>query len=209
MKTLVDLLPVFLFVAVLAWADAHPTTSTWRDDSIGSAVAVEAGARAAPALLATAVGVLAVFAHFGWQCWRGRRATPALVAGLVLVTLLALAAIGLRGPAFDPWRPSAMYWLIGLALWLARVVLGRNLLRMLLGHRLDLPDAAWQRLNAIWVGFFGVMGLLNLWVAYSVPEEIWQPFKVFGGIALLLVFTLAQSPLVSRRPGGDAPTTRT
>ncbi len=209
MKTLVDLLPVFLFIAVLAWADAQPTRSAWPDDSIGGVVAVEVGARQAPALLATAVGVLAVFAHFGWQRWRGRRATPALVAGLVLVTLLALAAIGLRGAAYDAWRPSAMYWLVGLALWLARVALGRNLLRMLLGHRLDLPDAAWQRLNAIWVGFFGVMGLLNLWVAYSVPDEIWQPFKVFGGIALLLVFTLAQSSLVSRRRSGDAPANRT
>ena len=42
------------------------------------------------------------------------------------------------------------------------------------------------------MAFFGLMGLLNLWVAYSFSTGTWVNFKLFGGIGLMLLFTLAQ-----------------
>jgi intracellular septation protein len=42
------------------------------------------------------------------------------------------------------------------------------------------------------------MGLLNLWVAYSFDTDTWVNFKLFGGVGLLMVFTLAQGLYLSR-----------
>ena len=42
------------------------------------------------------------------------------------------------------------------------------------------------------------MGLLNLWVAYSFSTGTWVNFKLFGGIGLMLLFTLAQGLYLSR-----------
>jgi intracellular septation protein len=48
------------------------------------------------------------------------------------------------------------------------------------------------------VAFFALMGLLNLWVAYSFSTDTWVNFKLFGGIGLMLLFTLAQGLYLSR-----------
>jgi intracellular septation protein len=50
----------------------------------------------------------------------------------------------------------------------------------------------WKRLNAVWAVFFAAMGLLNIYVAYNYPESFWVNFKVFGLMALTVVFMLAQ-----------------
>jgi intracellular septation protein len=42
------------------------------------------------------------------------------------------------------------------------------------------------------------MGLINLWVAYSFSTDTWVNFKLFGGIGLMLLFTLAQGLYISR-----------
>jgi intracellular septation protein len=48
------------------------------------------------------------------------------------------------------------------------------------------------------------MGLLNLWVAYSFSTDIWVDFKLFGGIGLMLLFTLAQGLYLNRYLKYDA-----
>jgi intracellular septation protein len=63
---------------------------------------------------------------------------------------------------------------------------------------MSLPATVWHRLNFAWVAFFGLMGLLNLWVAYSFSTGTWVNFKLFGGIGLMLLFTLAQGLYLSR-----------
>ena len=67
----------------------------------------------------------------------------------------------------------------------------------------------WQRLNWAWVGFFGLMGALNLWVAYSFSTDTWVNFKLFGGIGLMLAFTVAQGFYIGKHvepePGETPP----
>jgi intracellular septation protein len=87
---------------------------------------------------------------------------------------------------------------MGLSFWAAQAIFGRNLLRLMLGEQLTLPDAVWRRLNFAWVAFFGFMGLLNLWVAYSFSTDAWVNFKLFGGVGLMLVFTVAQGLYLSK-----------
>jgi len=78
------------------------------------------------------------------------------------------------------------------------VLFGKNLLRLLIGEQLQLPARVWHRLNFAWVAFFAMMGLLNLWVAYHFSTDTWVNFKLFGGIGLMLLFTVAQGLYLSR-----------
>jgi intracellular septation protein len=52
------------------------------------------------------------------------------------------------------------------------------------------------------------MGLLNLWVAYSFSTDAWVNFKLFGGIGLMLLFTLAQGLYLSRYLPDESATTK-
>ncbi|WP_119286726.1 septation protein IspZ [Azohydromonas sediminis] len=208
MKPLFDLLPAFVFVAVFGWFDDHPAqAAAWSGATLMAdrVPVAQVGAREAPALLAAMAALAVLTLHLVAVRWRrprtgaARAAAPAFAVMVVLVALLALAAAAMGGsPAFAGWKPSVLYWLLGLVLWLARVGLGRNLVRTLLAHRIALSDVAWQHLNAAWVGAFGLLGLLHLWVAYSAAAPAWLQFKVFAGLALLPLFALAQWAYVAR-----------
>jgi intracellular septation protein len=62
-----------------------------------------------------------------------------------------------------------------------------------MGAQMSLPDAVWQRVNLSWVGFFALMGVVNLWVAFNFSTSAWVNFKLFGGIGLMLVFVALQA----------------
>jgi intracellular septation protein len=74
----------------------------------------------------------------------------------------------------------------------------RNLIRGLLSEQMSLPDPVWARLNWSWVGFFAVMGALNLYVAYNFSEKVWASFKLFGGMGLMLLFVIVQSAFLAK-----------
>ena len=67
-----------------------------------------------------------------------------------------------------------------------------------MGKELKLPDAVWNKLNASWAGFFAVMGIVNLLVAYNFDTDTWVNFKVFGGLGLTLAFVVLQGLALAR-----------
>jgi intracellular septation protein len=74
----------------------------------------------------------------------------------------------------------------------------KNLLKSLMGSQLELPDSAWRTMNWSWVGFFAVMGVLNLWVAFHFDTDTWVNFKLFGGLGLMALFVVGQALYLGR-----------
>jgi intracellular septation protein len=152
----------------------------------------------APVLLATVVVIVATLAQVVWLKLRRRKVDAMLWVSLALVVVLGGLTIWFHSETFIKWKPSALYWAMGLAFWLSPLLFNRNLLKVLLGEQLDLPGKVWHRLNFAWIAFFGVMGLLNIWVAYTFTTVTWVNFKLFGGLGLMLLFMLAQGLWISR-----------
>src|SRR5690606_12394779 len=88
-----------------------------------------------------------------------------------------------------------LYWLFAAILVGGKVLFGRNLMQKLMGSKVDMPPAIWDKLNYSWAAFFLLSGGLNLYVAFSgyFTESQWVNFKVFGLMALLLLFVILQS----------------
>ena len=199
MKLLFDFLPIILFFTAFKFADANKEgAAAFATDHFGFLVSGgKVGADEASVLLATVVVIVATLAQVAWLILRGRKVDMMLWVSLGLVVVLGGATIWFHNETFIKWKPSVLYWTMGLAFWVAQLI-GKNLLRLLLGDQIELPDPVWQRLNAMWIAFFGLMGLLNIWVAYSFSTAAWVNFKLFGGIGLMLLFTLAQGVYLSR-----------
>jgi intracellular septation protein len=87
---------------------------------------------------------------------------------------------------------------MGGALLVGQVFFRRNWLQSLMKSQMALPDHAWRVMLWSWCGFFAVMGVLNIWVAYHFDTDTWVNFKLFGGIGLMLVFVLAQAMYLGR-----------
>ncbi len=210
MKILFDFLPIFLFFGAFKYAEAHKEwAAAFATGQFGYLVAGGVvGPEEAPVLLATVVVIVATLVQVLWLKLRGRRIDTMLWVSLVLVVLLGGATIYFHSETFIKWKPSVLYWTMGLSFWLSPLLFGKNLLRVLLGEQMQLPATVWHRLNFAWVAFFALMGLLNLWVAYSFSTGTWVNFKLFGGIGLMLLFTLAQGLYLSRylkdEPGTEA-----
>ena len=49
------------------------------------------------------------------------------------------------------------------------------------------------------------MGVLNLYVAYNYPEDVWVNFKLFGFLGLTVLFMLLQGIYLSRHMQSDEP----
>jgi len=206
MKLLFDFLPIILFFAAFKYAEAHKAwTASFATSQLGFLVSGgEVGPSEAPVLLATVVVILATLAQVAWLKLRGRKVDTMLWVSLGLVVVLGGATIYFHNETFIKWKPSVLYWAMGLSFWLSPLLFGKNLLRALMGAQMQLPARVWHRLNFAWVAFFAGMGLLNLWVAYSFSTDVWVDFKLFGGIGLMLLFTLAQGLYLNRYLKDDA-----
>ena len=200
MKLLFDFLPIILFFGTFKYAESE---KAWAADfatrHLGFMVSGgKVSVAEAPVLLATVVVIAATLAQVVWLKLRRRKVDAMLWISLALVVVLGGLTIWFHSETFIKWKPSALYWAMGLAFWLSPLLFNRNLLKVLLEEQLDLPGKVWHRLNFAWIAFFGVMGLLNVWVAYHFTTAAWVNFKLFGGLGLMLLFMLAQGLWISR-----------
>ncbi|MBZ6065715.1 septation protein A [Aeromonas schubertii] len=125
---------------------------------------------------------------YGWLKYRK-------VEKMQLFTFLLVAFFGsltliFHDDTFIKWKVTVINALFALALLIGRYGFGKNLLKQMLGKELSAPDPVWDRLNLGWVTFFALCGLLNLYIAFNLPQEVWVNFKVFGLLGLTLISTL-------------------
>lgn len=200
MKLLFDLFPVILFFIAYKLGGAYPheagqLASTWLGGLIASGKVAEAQA---PILLATAVAIVASLAQVGWLLARGRRVEPMLWVSVGVIVVFGGATIWLNDETFIKWKPSILYLLFAGSLVAGRLFWQRNFVRTLLGKQIELPEPVWERLLWVWSGFFALLAVANLLVAYSFSTDAWVSFKLFGLMGLTLAFVVGIGVWLSR-----------
>jgi intracellular septation protein len=171
MKFLFDLLPVLLFFAAFKFADIY---------------------------VATAVAIGATFLQVGILALLKRKIDAMLWVSLAIIVVFGGATLALRDETFIKWKPSVLYWMFAAVLAGSALLFKRNLMRLMLGDKVQLPEPVWARLNWSWVGFFAAMGAVNLAVAMNFTTEQWVNFKLFGATGLLLLFVIGQGFFLAR-----------
>jgi intracellular septation protein len=171
MKFLFDLFPVILFFVAFKFTDIY---------------------------IATAVAIVATFLQIGWVWMRRRKVDGMLWVSLVVITVFGGMTLFLHDETFIKWKPTVLYWLFGLTLLISEFGFRKNLIKVMMGKQMTLPDALWRKLMLSWVGFFIVMGVLNLYVAFNFSTDTWVNFKLFGGMGLMLVFAVLQALMLAK-----------
>ncbi|MGB6055525.1 MAG: septation protein A [Burkholderiaceae bacterium] len=200
MKFLFDLFPVILFFGIFKWGEGHADTAQalaaqYLSGFVSGGVV---SAAQAPILLATAVAIVATVAQIGYLLLRSKRVDPMLWVSLAIIGVFGGATIYFHNETFIKWKPTVLYWCFAAALFISQFLFGKNLIRAMMEKQIALPDAIWQRLGLAWMAFFGVMGVLNLYVAFSFSTATWVNFKLFGGMGLMFAFVVAQSLMLSK-----------
>ena len=171
MKLLFDFFPIFIFFGCYKLFGIYPAT--------------------AAAMVAALLQVLL-------YRLKHQRYEKMHVISLTLIVVLGSATLIFQNPWFIKWKPTGIYWLSSL-LFLGSSFIGKKpLIQKMMESNIDLPQRVWYRLNYAWSVFFMLMGILNLYVAYTYDTNFWVTFKLFGGVGFTVLFVFIQALYLSR-----------
>ena len=167
MKALFDLFPLLIFFGSYAMVDIF---------------------------FATGAMMAATTLQVAWAWFKHRKVEKMLLISFIAIIVFGSMTLLLHDKRFIMIKPTIVYWIMSAGLlvlcaataWPAAdapkppAAVGRP--------SLESPHANLY----VWVAFFGAMGVLNLFVAYSFSEDIWVKFKVFGTLAMSLVLAFVQ-----------------
>tara|TARA_B100001059_G_scaffold217679_1_gene237179 strand:- start:1094 stop:1672 length:579 start_codon:yes stop_codon:yes gene_type:complete len=116
------------------------------------------------------------------------------VEKMQMITFLMVAAFGgmtifLHDDNFIKWKVTIVYALFSIGLT-ASLLMGKPAIKGMLGKEITLPEAVWSKINWAWTFFFTLCAIINVYVAFNLPLDVWVNFKVFGLLIATLLFTL-------------------
>lgn len=196
MKFLFDLFPVILFFATFKYSEKHPDgAALWLNQLSGGDFFLPTQA---PILIATVVVIVATLAQVAWVWLRHGKVDKMLWLSLGLVVVFGGLTLFFRDDSFIKWKPTLLYWAMATSIAVSSLLLKKDAMRALLGAQMELPAVVWKKLDAAWLAFFAGMGVLNLYVAFHYPTDVWVNFKLFGGIGLMLLFVIGQGLMLAK-----------
>lgn len=124
-----------------------------------------------------------------------RRISPIPLFTAILVLIFGGLTLYLKNGTFIKMKPTVLYAFFGLTL-LVGLGFGRMFIKYVFATAFELTEIGWRKLTYRWGIFFLVLAALNEIIWRNMPEADWVKFKVFGIIPLIMLFALAQMPLV-------------
>ena len=130
-------------------------------------------------------------------------AVPLMTAVLVLV--FGGLTLYLQDATFIKMKPTVLYAGFGVAL-IGGLAMNKPVLPIVFDSAMALTERGWRLLTLRWGGFFFALALLNEIVWRTQSNDAWVAFKFPGIFILILLFSVAQVPLVVRykRPDEEA-----
>lgn len=193
MKFLFDLLPVIIFFITLKVAEKTAAASAVLAKILALlGIVTTVKPDLVPVMLATIAVIIASIFQILWVKIRHGKVDKMLYFSAALVLVMGGLTLYFQNDAFIKWKPTILDWAFAVALWFAEAFMQKNLIRLMMGHEVKLPEPVWKKLNWSWVLFFVFSGVANLYVAYNFSTDTWATFKAFGSLGLMFLFIIAQ-----------------
>jgi intracellular septation protein len=185
MKQFIDYIPLLVFFSV--WAmDERVINVAGYDHTFGGMFS------AAEFLLSASV--LVYGALFVYQ----KRLDKFQWITLAAVILFCIPTIIFKNIAFLKWKAPIVNWIFASIFVASRYFGEKSAIEHMMGHAVTAPKEIWYKLNTMWVFYFIVLGAINLIVAFTLSEELWIKFKVFGNLILTFGFVFVQMPILAK-----------
>lgn len=118
-----------------------------------------------------------------------------MILGVVLI--FGSMTLYFHNPIFIKWKPTVVFWIMGIALLASQFIGKKPLIQRLMGHVFEgketIPYQVWKNLNIAWTIFFILLGAMNVFVAYYFSTDAWVNFKLYGVLSALVIFAIGQS----------------
>lgn len=147
---------------------------------------------------ATAVIIVATLFQVGYMYFKHKRVEKIHIITLVLVVLLGGLTLFLHDEAFIKWKPTIVNWGFALVFLGSHFIGSKPIVQRMMDQAISLPSKIWINVSYLWIAFFVLSGVVNLYVAYNYDTDTWVNFKLFGLMGMTLVFILLQGLYISR-----------
>lgn len=185
MKQLIDYIPLLAFFIV--WSmDERLVTVAGFEHSVGGIFS------AAEVLLTASILV------YGGLFIAQKRLDKFQWITLGAVILFCIPTIIFRNTDFLKWKAPIANWIFATVFIASRYFSEKPAIEHMMGHAVNAPREVWLRLNTLWTIFFLFLGFINLVVAFTLSEELWIKFKVFGNLILTFLFVFGQMSLLMK-----------
>jgi intracellular septation protein len=141
-------------------------------------------------MIATVIGVTV-----SWFVTRKVPLMPVVTAVIVLV--FGGLTLWLNDENFIKMKPTIIYALFAIVIG-GGLVLGKSVLKKVLGHAVSMDEAGWRSLSVRVALFFAAMAVANEVVRHVMSTDHWVLWKMPGSLIITLVFMMAQGPLILR-----------
>ena len=184
MKQLIDFIPLLLFLVAYK-TDPQTVELAGHSFAFGGIFS------------ATAVLIISSVIVYGILFVTQRKLEKGQWLTLIACLVFGGLTLAFHSETFLKWKAPVVNWLFALAFAGSHFIGKQPLIKRMMGHALTLPDPIWLRLNVAWIVFFIFCGAANLFVAFTF-QEFWVDFKVFGSLAMTLLFLVGQGIYLSR-----------
>lgn len=203
MKFLFDFFPILLFFGVFKIAEIYQQTafgivSTYLGGFVSGGVIKP---DQAPIMLATAVAIVATTIQIAYVKLKGRKVDGMLWVAFLIITVFGGLTIYLHNELFIMWKPTIIYWIFAVAMFVAQFGFKKNLMRQAMEEQIKLPDEVWHKVGLAWMIFFFLLGFVNLLAAFVIFKDntsAWVSFKAFGITGILFAFVIVQTLFLSK-----------
>ena len=119
--------------------------------------------------------------------------------GLFFILVLGTMTLIFQNEKFIQWKPTIANWAFAIAFLASHKFSEQPLVKTLFGKAVILAKKDWLNLSLMWVTFFILVGIANLYVAYNYDMAFWVKFKVFGLLGVTIVFSILQGIWLMRK----------
>lgn len=199
MKFLFDLFPVILFFITLKIAEKAASANQVLAEIL-TTVGITATVKPSlvPIMLATVAVIIGSIIQIIWAKLHYKKVDNTLWISAILVAALGGMTLYFQNDAFIKWKPTLLYWTFAATLIGARLFTDKNIIKMMMGKEIKLPEPIWNKLNIAWAIFFSCLGALNLYIAFNFSIDTWASFKLFGTMGLMFGFIIVQSLAINK-----------
>jgi intracellular septation protein len=177
LKLLLDLGPLILFFAAFKFGDIFVATAVFM----------------AATLTALAIGYATT-----------RKISPMPLVTAVIVLVFGGLTLYLKNDIFIKMKPTVLYAIFG-AVLLGGLAFNRLFIKAVFAQAFELDEMGWRKLTWRWGFFAFAIAILNEAVWRNFSTAIWVDFKVWCVIPLIMLFALAQTPLVMKHQIEEPP----
>jgi intracellular septation protein len=146
---------------------------------------------------ATLVLMAAVAAALAVSFAATRKLPAVPLATALLVLVFGALTLYLQDPSFIKMKPTMLYAAFG-AVLIGGLILNKSLLPVIFDNALALTERGWRLLTFRWAGFFFALAGLNEIIWRTQSNDTWVAFKFPGIFILILLYSVAQLPLIRR-----------